>query len=674
MANSKILYFINVCQGISSLTGNEKRFRKSWFRKHFLKNLSRNDQPELSLFYSLLLTLVLMHGNFTETFAQEPLPMISGKQISPEELKEKVITFVGQELTASLDAIQDPDSIPAYLFGEPTEGGFSLGTVANALSQYQAASGKQTMGNQDPDKWIKGLLLKEVAGGSTTFAQLNVADILYRNSKGKAIEEAAFWSRSTREEQMAIIDFLDVRRFYDPQKDDIGGRPNNYYGVALLLAAYNYRLGIEKDKKLIDDLFQKSLTLLARSNGFLDDSRKLQGGFDRYHHEFVRFLWEAAVLMKDRKMQQKLKPVLLSSGKLWWDLFSHETGHSSLWGRSRQNSWDDTFEQAAFFAKNPELSPAPKEQLAAAFVAAYQYYLTHEYNHGNHLNRMLDYGRGTYSYAGRNRIWSYTIGTLKKMTQSVQDLSDALQKANVETFSATPDLPDLNYFLPFRNKERTYGLWILRQNNKTTVLPIVGNGALSDYLPVPFGLAGIEVPVAQRVPVLVPFIELEDGRVLTTAQGADSVKLYEAEKSLYLVWNTWSTLKGELTSVPIQAKVIWQIQQEHVHYQLELTATENTTIKNWQFWVPVTFAEYRPETSSFQDQEASIQISGNSNFPLSRSLTATGDSPLGKGAFQPVPFLFKMESKGISLEKDKPFRFDLQLSYSGTNGSPPKEK
>jgi hypothetical protein len=538
--------------------------------------------------------------------AQEQSLLFLEEKTSPDQLKEQVLTFVEQELQASLDEIQEPDQMPEYLFGEPTGGGFSWGGVAKTLSRFQEASNRKRLGDHQLDHWIKKFLLKEVKGGNTTFSQLSVAEVFYRNSNGKPIQRAPYWKDFTTEEQKAIVEFLDVRRFYDAQNDDVGGRPNNYYGVALLIAAHNVRLGIEKDQEFIEGLFKKCLDLLAFSNGYLDDSRKFQGGFDRYHHEFVRFVWEAAEILKEKKIQQKLEPVLRKSGELWWDLFSPATGHSSLWGRSRQNSWGDSFEQAAFFAQNPEISPASKEQLAAAFISAYHYYLNYEYNLNSHLNRMLDFGRGTYSYAGRNRIWSYTIGTLGKMSQSLNLLTNSLKLEKIKDFPTELHLPDVNRFQVFRDQERIYGIWILRKENNSIALPVVGNAVLTDYLPVPFGIAGIELPVSQKAPTLVPFIKLPDGSQLTTAQGADAIELKEEDNSLSLTWDKWSSLKGELKVIPIQATATWQIEQDEILYQLIMKASEDIELETWQFWIPVSYTQYNPQFGTFRLDQKEI--------------------------------------------------------------------
>ncbi|MBC7912846.1 MAG: hypothetical protein H7Y07_01875, partial [Pyrinomonadaceae bacterium] len=487
------------------------------------------------------------------------------------------------------------------------------------------------------------------------------SQVLLSRSDTKELQTDTFWKSFSSSQQDSIKKFVSLGRFYNIKDDNLGGRPNNYYGVALLMAATNYKLGIDKDKKTIDFLFQKCLDVLKKSNGFLDDSRKFTGSFDRYNHEFLRYLWEASVLIQDKPMQRQLKPLVIQSAKLWWDLFSVDMAHSSLWGRSRQNSWDDTFEQVAFFAKNPELSPAGKTQLTSAYILAYNYYLQNEYNLKTHLNRMLDFGRGTYSYAGRNRIFGYTLGTFSKLSASVRDLSTALEHSKIKQVSTTLTLPDVSRFHTFRDLDRTYGVWAYRKNNKSFILPVVGNNFSSDYLPAIFGIPGIETPVSGPALNMVPLLELENGVLLSTAQGSDSVILVPGSNKINFLWRRLSTAKGELHAPSIQANVTWQLDDNLITYKLELVALEDLNLRSFKFCIPTYYPAYDLQTNALVKDNSSLQINYISDFTLTKSVEATQNRDVGKGAFHALPLLMKIQGDSLRLEKNKVYKFNLSI-------------
>ncbi len=585
-------------------------------------------------------------------------------EITVSELKMQVSDFVGTELQATLDAVKRPEAMPSVLFGEPTEGGTNYISLANTLSSYHKLTGSKTIGSHNIDEWVRFFLLKEVRADNTAFSQLYVAQILLRNSGDRELSSSALWNSFNTAQQDSIIGFLNLDRLYDSKKDDIlGGRPNNYYGVALLLAAYNHRLGIGRDKKDINLLFNKSFDILKKSNGFLDDSKNYSGSFDRYHHEFIRFLWKAAVLVNDHDIQRKLLPIVKRSGKLWWDLFSADVGHSSAWGRSLQISWDDTFEQTAFFSENPELSPASKPLLASAFLTAYNYYINNEYNFKTHLNRMLDFGRGTYSYAGRNRLLGYTLGTLGKLTLSVNELAAAFKKSKVDKLNTNLNLPDVCRFETFRSGERTYGVWAYRKNNRSFALPVVGNGITSDYLPVLYGIPGVEAPVAQHVSNLVPVFELENNLTLSTAQGADSVTLDPEKNIISLYWKQLSNVKGERSTTALYANTTWRIEGSNIRYTLQFNVDEDMQLKNFRFWIPSGYPDYDLLSQTLYKQKDSLKLNCKSNFKITQTIESTQAGDVGKGAFHSVPLILRFESDNLFLQKTKVYKLEIDFYF-----------
>src|SRR4029078_12245094 len=92
-------------------------------------------------------------------------------------------------------------------------------------------------------------------------------------------------------------------------------------------------------------------------------------------------------------------------------------------------------------------------------------------------------------------------------------------------FPVAPLLPDAARFEFFAKGEKQEGVWLFRRGKMQFALPItVGTKpAISDYLPVPYGLPGFAPAVEKVYPALVPFITLGDGKVYAASDAADEI-------------------------------------------------------------------------------------------------------------------------------------------------------
>src|SRR6185436_9799401 len=128
---------------------------------------------------------------------------------------------------------------------------------------------------------------------------------------------------------------------------------------------------------------------------------------------------------------------------------------------------------------------------------------------------------------------------------------------------AQPTLTNVNRFEFFRKApDREAGVWLVRRGAFRFALPITTGPkpGLSDYLPVPHGLPGFAAPVEQAYPVLVPFLELADGRTIVAADGADTIVPSADGKTLRARWTKWSIIGGKpgvWSEVGLTADVIW---------------------------------------------------------------------------------------------------------------------
>jgi len=576
------------------------------------------------------------------------VPVFNKKKVEKAILTNNYTKFISSELKYSLDVIQFPGSMPDTLMGEPTGGDFSFAGFAQTLQRYSLLTGENTIGKHNLDDWIRSSILKEIEAGGKTFSQLYVARVLNNSCKvTNDLTSSSLWNSFSETQKKEINRFLDVTRFWDEAKDDLGGRPNNYYGVALYIEAYSNALKITSDPDRYRRIMAKCISILKKNDGVLDDSsRKLTDSFDRYMHEYIRYIWEATEIIDDQATQKIIEPWVKASAKLWWMLYSNELRTSSLWGRSRQNSWDDTFEQVGFYAAHPEFAPTKLKQLSAAYLNALNYYFENEYNGLIHLNRMLDEGRATYSYAGRNRIWPYTMGTFSNICYSLKLLDKGLEENQIKSIPIRPKKKSISTIHYFNEKN---GVWIFQNSNRAIALPFVGNGATSDYLPVPYGLKEIEFPVEVTLPMLIPFLTDDNGDVFTICQGADLVRLVKRNR-IELKWNDLQTVKGITSGKKIGVMSIWEINKRDVKLNLIFEPQKSMTLKKFDFRIPL--------SESFDGT-----VSFTTPWVLKRTEAIPDLTIYRGGAFRRIEKLVCFEGKQISMEAGKKYELLLTINH-----------
>jgi hypothetical protein len=581
---------------------------------------------------------------------------------------------VAHELSFSLDSLSGSERTPKTLFGEPLGGSFSWSSFAHTLSRHRMLSGKDALAGRDVAPLIRRGLDSEVDGGGVTFSQLFAASILLASCHTPGdLQSSPLWLSLPPERRTAYRSFLDVRRFYDVKTGDMGGRPNNYAAVALLLEAHRTRLGLADDPALLRLLFDRCVGLLERTGGYMDDNRRFEGGYDRYHHEFIRFVWESAEMTRRDDVLEKLRPWMQRSGRLWWDLLDPRTMHGSAWGRSLQNSWDDTYEQAAFFAARPEIAPASTAQLASAFCAAVERYFATQYNAERHLNRMLEPGRGTWSYSGRDRIWGTTVGSFGKLSASAAKLRDALAHQGVASWPSTPSLPPVNRLERFQEQPlRPCAVWIHREPGLSFVLPVVGGGALADYLPAPRGLPGLQTPVEQTLPVLMPRVTTASGLQLTLCQGADSIELDAKADRLTAIWKELPPLKGKVSGVAVGASSSWTVSGTRLEHRIELRATAETALAEVAYWIPLSGRPAGGAAHAFEGPGYRLVLEINAPADARVSLEKPASDAESRGAFEPVTHYLKLTLPARTLTPRAPLLLSFGFQYSFPPSATPK--
>src|SRR5258708_7959802 len=521
----------------------------------------------------IALTLAAVLFVHCDSFAQtQP----DAPQIQTSTLKQQIRDFLQREVGAHVADIRTLDPPPDRVVGALTAGEFSWGTFMRTLGAYSEFAGTRTIANHDVPQMIGKMAQIELSHGGKTWAQLYAAMGL--ESFGKDLNHNALWQGLTSEEPATYLALLDPARFYDAKTHTLSHLPENYFGVAARIAAIDYELALNKDRASLDDLLNQAAKQFTGGALFADDALPT-GRYDRYSNEYARALYDAAELAGRAGLVKAVAPPLKEQMKLWWDLLSPD-GYGYSWGRSLGAiSYMDTMEIAAFLGKHPEFRPAPLPQLASAYFAAWSW-LRRDFNDQTHLLSIFSFGRGDYGYITKEREWQQTTTFFGKVIAAHQMFTKALEKEGVKSFSPQLSLADVARFEYFRNGAgRKFGVWVVRQGNIHFELPFVSGpkAATSDYDPAPHGFPGFVVPVEKIYPCLVPFLELEDGRTIAPADGADEIRPSTDGKSVAAGWKRWAVVGstvGETGDPDLVSAVTWFLQGNDLHRVESLTASK----------------------------------------------------------------------------------------------------
>src|SRR5229473_91318 len=428
-------------------------------------------------------------------------------------------------------------------------------------------------------------------------------------SFGTDLNHNVLWQGLSSEERTTYIALLDPGRFYDAKTHTLIHLPENYFGVAARIAAIDYELGLNKNRASLDDLLNQAAKQFTGGALFADDALPT-GRYDRYSNEYARALYDAAELAGRDDLIKAVAPSLMEQMKLW-----------------------------------------------------------------THLLSIFAFGRGDYSYITKEREWQQTTTFFGKVIAAHRTFMKALEKEEVKSFPRQLSLADVARVEYFRDGPgRKFGVWVVRQGNLHFALPFVTGqkAATSDYEPAPHGFPGFAVPVEKIYPCLVPFLELEDGRTIAPADGADEIRPALDGKSVTAFWKRWvlaGSKAGETVDSALVSEVTWSLQGNSLHRVESLIASKPLKIRRLWLAIPsrdshfetVELGNARIERFTSNGETLDVQVK-HSDWPVQISAYATGDNSLGRGDRGAIPLHLILESRNISLTPGAPESWEITLS------------
>lgn len=589
--------------------------------------------------------------------------------VSVDQFSKEVTGFLGKEISAHVADIHSFNPPQERVVGVPTTGDFDWGTFTRAVASYAALSGDKTIAGKEVTYIIGQGGLIEARQGGKTFAQL--AGALALRNFGTDLKNNALWQSLTPEEQTQWRSLLDPGRFYDKKTRHVINLPENYFGLAARIAAMDYQMGITTDRAFVDDVINRAAEQFTQGTLYSDDSLPT-GRYDRYSNEYARFVYLAAEDAGRKDLMAAMEPTLKAQMRTWWDLISPD-GYGYPWGRSLGViSYIDTMEIVGFLAKHPQFRPASLPQLAGAYYAAWQW-LKNDFQPNRHLLNIFGFGRGNYAYITPGREWQQTTAFFGKAAEAHALFIEAMNNEHIASFPMRPTLPEVARFEYFRKGNRPAGVWLVRRGRLRFALPVTTGPTpgVSDYLPGPYSLPGYAPPVQQQVPVLTPYLELEDGSVIVAGDGADEITPSADGLSLHAMWKRWAVIgkkSGEIMDPGITAQVDWKIAGDSLLRAETLSVSKPTAIRRFWVIVPTTgthdatrFEDGR-RVDRFDSAEGALEVAvTRSDWPIQMELYATGDSALGKGSRGHIPFYLNLDARNATITPEKPMVWTLEL-------------
>ncbi len=586
-------------------------------------------------------------------------------------LNQEIRGFLEREVTAHVADIRTLDPPPDHVVGALTIGEFSWGTFMRTLGDYSEYAPTKTVVGHDLAQMIAKMARIELSHGGKTWAQLYAAMAL--ESFGKDLNQNTLWQGMSAEERETYRALLDPGRFYDAKTRTLIRLPENYFGVAARIAAIDYELGLTKDRGSLDDLLNRAAKQFTDGALFADDSPPT-GRYDRYSNEYARAIFDAAALAGREDIVQAIAPSLKEQMKLWWDLLSPD-GYGYGWGRSLGAiSYMDTMEITAFLGKHAEFRPAPLPELASAYFVAWSW-LHNDFNTQTHLLSIFAFGRGEYGYITKEREWQQTTTFLGKVIGAHKTFMAVLEKEGIRSFPSRPKLANVARFEYFLQRpDRQFGVWVVRQGSLQFALPFVTGpkAATSDYQPAPYGFPGFAAPVEKIYPCLVSFLELEDGRTIAAADGADEIKPTADGRSVTAVWKKWvlvGSKAGETVNPGVTSIVTWTFEGNRLHRRESLAALTALRIKRLWLAVPSQYSHVessnqnglRVDRLTADGKTLEVQVN-HSAWPVQISAYAAGDDSLGRGDRGALPLHLLLETKNMSLAPGATPSWEIVLS------------
>lgn len=174
---------------------------------------------------------------------------------------------------------------------------------------------------------------------------------------------------------------------------------------------------------------------------------------------------------------------------------------------------------------------------------------------------------------------------------------------------------------------------------------------IADYLPAPFGLPHLSMPVEAVYPALVPFLTLADGKTYVASEGASHISPGLNGKSLTVTWKHWGrvgSLRGKTFKNGLTSVVKFKIEGNTLLRQETLTAHKPLTVKKWKIAFPLT-------------SSGEIKIRGKGDWQIEKYFSCPSQEALKKSPQGAISRHLIYEASDITFKKNESRSWELVL-------------
>ena len=426
-----------------------------------------------------------------------------------DRIREFVLSRLAELEAAHLPGLRLPRVFAGHQVGADTRADlvFTLGLLA--------AGGTGSVAGIPIEDALRAVVRETDGRRTETFGSYRLAETVARYG---TFEENRLLAPLSARERAQIAEGCDSRHILEKLA---AGLSPNYTAVVTRCEAGRRALGLPVDAALIDDLIERTRSLLTRhERGYLDDSAQRAGHFDIYSADIYIFTEAFAESLGDAWHSGAVNALDLV------ERVYARNGAAFGWGRSTGAlSICLTIELAGLAVRHRLLD----EERTAAWVArAERAFESLRPWYSDGLIRAHQ-NRSTYGYRGPHRRLQMTLDTLGKLADAAnaldgwaRDASDASEETAVAHASSRAGVPtaERDEIIWFDEANRA-GVWTYRSPGLAFVVPMVGS-TVTDYLAAPRNPGLFEVPVDSGLVTGVP-VAYQDGRRFAAAELPASV-------------------------------------------------------------------------------------------------------------------------------------------------------
>lgn len=448
------------------------------------------------------------------------------KKSSLALFRKEILSFVLKQTEAFVSRYVPEFKIPAYLAGFPVSANDAMPLAK--LAAWLEKEGVSRIAGVPPRKAIAAILRQIDGPSMEVFNSFTLSEILLKYG---SFEKNPLLDGFSEVEIKNVAEGCDSSHIRMQNGKDLGGRPNNYWGVLARCEYGRLQLGLTQDKKLFEECLGKVKEIsFSNPEGFWDDHRDFAGRYDIYSADVLLFLQPLWALLREDALAKTKLDLMLQKIVGLGEALALEGGVSWAYGRTVNGHSQAMLMELMSMALAESL--ASDESRAFALVREGFKSLSASFRDG-YVDMQRD--KAIERYRSAWRIFETTVDVLGKFCYTSDQLS-ACDEANAALGKKPNALyPIQDRWISFDKKNA--GIWTFRNKSMSFQLPVVAINDPASYLPFPHSPKIFENACDNFLLSGSARLLLEGRQYTTSGRPARVVK---KPNSLQLIYDKWN--------------------------------------------------------------------------------------------------------------------------------------